>query len=70
MLVIAEGETFSFTAFGVRLRRFGNSMTWPVGGDYALPLLEAGSVGRRNTCVQLNCWSLKAQGLSGPLIQA
>jgi hypothetical protein len=32
--------------------------------------MAAGSVGRRNTCVRLNCWSLEAQGLSGPLIQA
>ena len=32
--------------------------------------MTAGSVGRRNICVQLISWSLKAQGFSRPLIQA
>jgi hypothetical protein len=31
---------------------------------------QTSSVDRRNTCVPFGCWSLKAQGLSGSLIQA
>jgi hypothetical protein len=33
-------------------------------------LTPASSVDRRNTCVQSSCWSLKAQGPCGSLIQA
>jgi hypothetical protein len=33
-----SGPTFPLTAIGARLRRFGRSMTWFMGGDYALPL--------------------------------
>jgi hypothetical protein len=41
------------------------------GRDFVIfPLGKAGSRDRRNTCVQLSCWSLKSQGLSGSLIQA
>jgi hypothetical protein len=59
------GATFPFTALGARRRRFGNSMTWPTGDDYTLPLTNilgnllqnaAGAYGRAGASSRPSAW--------------